>query len=561
MHWNPFNSIILVASLIITLVAILKLFRSKNNKTAEYFYWFIIAANLVIIQVMLIDTKLTQLYPILLLFFIPFQFLSPFFFTAFTCSYLDRMSFFRKYRIALLTPFLLFFALYTFLKMNIILKYAWISKQMTAQIGAEFDENVAVAFSLLLGVWNYRIIRNYENGLGNLPYQIVVKKTKWLKGIYSSLVVLCLLWVSIILYIKIDPSASGHGPYYPLWFLFLGFYYTFCFLGSKHLDHVAEKKKLEKTILKKVATNFQIQGLDPIFDSTELEGIQGSQYEATSILSYFATSLFDKNKEDEVLWDIARNCISKLNLEDCVIYLLNDGQNILVQKAAFGNKDNGERKILSPLEIPVGKGIVGTVAETGKWEIVNNVSEDPRYILDDQKRMSELTVPIISGGKILGVLDSEHSKKDFFRERHLFLFQLIAKLTATKLQQIIRKAPTSLTNDNAYYKELCRLLDKAKIYQDPELSLTTVAEKLNIGSTFLSQLVNKLSGNNFSDFINLYRVRDAELMLTNPDFSGYTILAIGLEAGFNSKSTFYSAFKKHTGITPTMYRDKCLVLS
>ncbi len=561
MLWNAFNGIISLASAIILFAACFKLFWHRGNKTAKYLYWFIITANLVILQLMLIDTGFTKLYPFVLLLFVPFQFLSPYFFSAFTCAYLDKTSLLKKCRKYLLLPFLLFFGFYTFLKTNIILGYIWISQRTTAQIGAEFDENAALAFSLILGIWNYSIIRRYERDLGNLPYQIVLKKTQWLKAIYATLVVLCLLWLCVILYIKINPNAGGHGPYYPLWLLFLGFYYTFCFLGSRHLRRLEETKKREKTSIQNVISDFQLEGLNKVFTSDELEGMHVSPYEATSILSYFATSLFDKNGEDEVLWEITKNCISRLNLEDCVIYLLNEQQNVLLQRAAFGNKDNGKRKILSPLEIPVGKGIVGNVAESGKWEMVNNLAEDRRYILDDEKRKSELAVPIIFGDTVLGVLDSEHSKKDFFKDRHLFLFQLIAKLTAAKLHQIAKKASPSITNDNAYYKELCHMLDKEKIYRDPELSLSVVAKKLNISSTYLSQLINALSDNNFSDFINLYRIREAEVKLLDPDFSRYTILSIGLEAGFNSKSAFYSAFKKHTGLTPTQFRDRRLVLS
>ena len=197
---------------------------------------------------------------------------------------------------------------------------------------------------------------------------------------------------------------------------------------------------------------------------------------------------------------------------------------------------------------------MGYVAKTGKWELVNDTKQDKRYILDDKLRRSELAVPIVHQSKVIGVLDSEHTQKDFFQEHHIFLFQLIAKLTATKLQQLSKKNTLAITNDNVYFKELCRLMKDEKVYGDPELSLVKMADKLSISPNYLSQLVNKLSNSNFSDFINAYRIEDSKSKLTDPSFAQYTIPAIGLEAGFNSRSAFYNAFKKHTGMTPSQYR-------
>lgn len=561
MNWNFFNVLILASSSLVILISIFKLVRFEYDRTMVYLRWFTILANLVIIQVILIDIGLTQRHPWLLLLYIPFQFLSPVLFTAFTLSYLGQMNVFKKYRWTLLLPFVTFFLLYTLFKVNVLFDYAFLSKQIVAFIGAEIDENIAVSFSLLLGLWNYKTIHNYERSFGNLPYQIVMKKTIWLKSIFAVLVVLCLLWVCTILYLKLDKSASGLSSYYLLWILFIGFYYSFCFLGTKHLKKITRQKNIEKASLQTVTQKFDLQGLGAVFTPNELEVIEGSQFETTAILSYFATSLFDKNNTEDVLWDVVGNCISKLNLEDCVIYIMDSERKKLIQKAAYGNKHREERKILSPIEIPIGKGIVGTVAQIRSPELVNDLTKDSRYIEDDLLRKSELAVPIIYEDKIFGVLDSEHSIKNFFQERHLFLFQLIAKLTATKLQQICKKTVATLTNDNAYFRELCRLLEKDKIYQNPELSLTATAEKLNISCTYLSQLVNALSNYNFSDFINQYRVKDAEEKLTDTNFAQYTILAIGLEAGFNSKSAFYSAFKKHTGTTPSEHRHSCLALA
>ena len=83
-------------------------------------------------------------------------------------------------------------------------------------------------------------------------------------------------------------------------------------------------------------------------------------------LNYFATSLYNQNTVDDVFWDIAKNCISQLNFEDCVIYSLDESRNMLIQKAAFGPKNPDGFIITNVLEIPVGKGIVGSVAKSFK---------------------------------------------------------------------------------------------------------------------------------------------------------------------------------------------------
>ncbi|MGB0949232.1 MAG: helix-turn-helix domain-containing protein, partial [Marinirhabdus sp.] len=301
-----------------------------------------------------------------------------------------------------------------------------------------------------------------------------------------------------------------------------------------------------------------LSGLNQIFEARALTVLNKNQRQVTTILSYFATSLFDKNKTKEVLWDIIENCISKLGLEDCVLYLLDEKQQLLHQVAAFGNKRKGKKEIRFPKKISVGKGIVGSVAQTGKYELIENTHKDERYIIDDLKRKSELAVPIYLDKKLIGVLDAEHSQQSFFTENHLYLFQLIAKLTEKKLVQLDKKKRLNITGDNLYYKEVCFLMNKEKLYRNPNTSLNTIAERVQISTNYLSQLINKLSGHNFSDFINTYRVEEVKLKLTDRAFSHYPILSIGLEAGFNSKSAFYNSFKKHTGISPTIFREKHL---
>jgi AraC-like DNA-binding protein len=97
---------------------------------------------------------------------------------------------------------------------------------------------------------------------------------------------------------------------------------------------------------------------------------------------------------------------------------------------------------------------------------------------------------------------------------------------------------------------------KNQKFLEPHLSLESLSEELGKSTSSLSKLMNACAGGNFSDYVNKYRVQEAKRLLADADFSAYTIVAIGLECGFNSKSTFYSAFKKFTGVTPTAFRKE-----
>lgn len=97
-------------------------------------------------------------------------------------------------------------------------------------------------------------------------------------------------------------------------------------------------------------------------------------------------------------------------------------------------------------------------------------------------------------------------------------------------------------------------IENNKSYLNPNLSLKILSDELNLSEGYISQIINKSLDQNFTDYINSLRVEDAKLMLIGDDFDNYTILSIGLESGFNSKSSFYNAFKKFTGKTPLEFK-------
>lgn len=155
------------------------------------------------------------------------------------------------------------------------------------------------------------------------------------------------------------------------------------------------------------------------------------------VITSLAGTLGESGDIDDVLWDVANGTVAQLGLEDCVIYLVDESAGHLVQRAAFGPKNPRGREILAPITIPMGKGIVGTVARTGVVERIADVRLDPRYITDDQARLSELAVPLFFRERVIGVIDSEHSRRDFFTEEHERLFVAIAAITASRVGRTV----------------------------------------------------------------------------------------------------------------------------
>ena len=153
------------------------------------------------------------------------------------------------------------------------------------------------------------------------------------------------------------------------------------------------------------------------------------------IISAFATSLYGQKTVEDIFWNTAKNCVERIGFVDCVIYQLDETGNVLLQKAAFGPKNPWRREILNRIEIPLGKGIVGSVAQTGKAEIIYNTAADPRYIVDDERRLSEITVPVWIDGKVFGVIDSEHPQRRFYKKYHL---RLLKKISAICSERIVK---------------------------------------------------------------------------------------------------------------------------
>jgi len=159
-------------------------------------------------------------------------------------------------------------------------------------------------------------------------------------------------------------------------------------------------------------------------------------------LTAFARSLLQPHSFDELLWRIAYQAGELFGLEDCVLYLLEPQG--LVQYAAFGVKSPAPGEIKNRIVLPLGQGIVGSVAATGKSERVADTRADPRYIADEFEGRSELAVPILYGGRVLGVLDSESSRPDGYSAADQATLELVAMLAAPRIASALAERRTDL---------------------------------------------------------------------------------------------------------------------
>jgi len=118
-----------------------------------------------------------------------------------------------------------------------------------------------------------------------------------------------------------------------------------------------------------------------------------------------------------------------------------------------------------------------------------------------------------------------------------------------------KKTKGSLSEEvrETYANRLAIFMDEDKPWQDPDLTLPTLSKMVDIPQRSLSEVLNKEIGMSFYDYINKHRIKASREMLEEKS-DDRTILEILFEVGFNNKTSFNSAFKRITGMTPTQYR-------
>jgi len=131
-----------------------------------------------------------------------------------------------------------------------------------------------------------------------------------------------------------------------------------------------------------------------------------------------------------------------------------------------------------------------------------------------------------------------NSESTFFNEKEKYKNKEIDKETLNNIDQ-----------------KLSVIIEK-ELFLNPNFSLEEAAKELKVTKHILSQYVNEVLGKSFSNLIKEYRIEKAKKLLES--HNNYTIENLGYDSGFNSKSAFFTAFKKTTGLTPAEYQKTCL---
>lgn len=134
----------------------------------------------------------------------------------------------------------------------------------------------------------------------------------------------------------------------------------------------------------------------------------------------------------------------------------------------------------------------------------------------------------------------------------------LSDLVKTK-EQVSKSRPQLIIDTDKAQEQvtlLKQVMVQQELYLDPSLSIDLLAEKVNLPAKEVSTLINHYMNTHFYDFVNEYRIKKAIEILEDPTQAQLTTQEILYDVGFNSKSSFYTVFKKHTNTTPRAYRKQ-----
>lgn len=181
-----------------------------------------------------------------------------------------------------------------------------------------------------------------------------------------------------------------------------------------------------------------------------------------------------------------------------------------------------------------------------------------------------ITIVFLGGMLFLYIRKKKKAESDFkmFKDDNILLQDenknLRTKLLELALQQensheteaVYKNSSLTEEDRNRYMRLILKYMHKEKPYLNFDFNQMDLAARLSMSRHHLSEVLSLCFNQNFYQFINLYRVNEAQDLMKNPNYDKYKMLAIAYESGFKSKTSFNRVFKNHTGITPSEYKRK-----
>ena len=272
----------------------------------------------------------------------------------------------------------------------------------------------------------------------------------------------------------------------------------------KIIDHENKAKWITINWHETYSKEGNIKGTGYIDDITEKKIIQIQKQKTSKrkeLKNYFSISLLKQSSISLLLKDLAKKVVTKLLLQDLIIYIYNPDSKKLEYSTSYSSVNNEGTRTTYPKEISIEKGIIGRVVKSQKSEIINYSSDDTDYYYIDKPSESEITVPIIFEGELLGIIDSEHIRSNFFSKEHLYLLEDIAEALAIRLVQKKRQ------DDNLkFHSTLSLLYNQGKIF-DFNFDLKT--KKIN--DSCIDNIIYLIGINDTSKKIEIYN--DSTILL------------------------------------------------
>jgi len=137
------------------------------------------------------------------------------------------------------------------------------------------------------------------------------------------------------------------------------------------------------------------------------------------------------------------------------------------------------------------------------------------------------------------------------------LARILLRALRQPMFQTVRNAPAhrpSAKEIETVQEGVEKLLEEKKLYMNPQLTVTDLADELGVSKRIISYTINNSMAENFYDLINQYRIKEAQRILMENRDSKFTVLELLYQVGYNSKSSFNTQFRKKTGMTPSEFR-------